>query len=78
MQIYVILGRILLVQLIEANNSLVVLEPKLVAWKTENTETNRTTGGKEDEERLNTSSRRGERSQARNTQEVSDRVAEEC
>ena len=28
---FVILGRILLVQLIEANNSLVVLEPKLVA-----------------------------------------------
>ena len=39
----VILGRILLVQLIEANNSLVVLEPKLVAWKTENTETNKRT-----------------------------------
>ena len=39
----VILGRILLVQLIEANNSLVVLEPKLVAWKTENTETDKTT-----------------------------------
>ena len=34
----VIFSRILLVQLIEANNSLVVLEPKLVAYKTENTQ----------------------------------------
>ena len=60
-------------------NSLVVLEPRLVACKTENTETNRaTTGENENEARLNTSNRRGERPQAQNTQEVSDRVSEQC
>ena len=64
----VILGRILLLQLLEANNSLVVLEPKLVAWKTENTQkpngalrNQESTEGRESDERLNTSSRRSEK-----------------